>query len=74
MIYAGVPSFSALGLEDGHVPTFWLLLCTIGVLESRIGGSSESLRCSRPAAQFESFLPKTSFNSIIDVYRYMYIA
>ena len=26
MIYAGVPSFFGLGLEDGHVPTFWLLL------------------------------------------------
>ena len=26
MIHAGVPSFFGLGLEDGHVPTFWLLL------------------------------------------------
>ena len=26
MIYAGVPSFFALGLEDGHVGTFWRLL------------------------------------------------
>ena len=26
MIYAGVPSSFALGLEDGHVSTFWLLL------------------------------------------------
>ena len=26
MIYAGVPSFCGLGLDDGHVPTFWLLL------------------------------------------------
>ena len=26
MIYAGLPSFLGLGLEDGHVPTFWLLL------------------------------------------------
>ena len=26
MIYAGVPSFFGLGLEDGHVPTFWLLV------------------------------------------------
>ena len=24
MSYAGVPSFLCLGLEDGHVPTFWL--------------------------------------------------
>ena len=23
MIHAGVPSFHGLGLEDGHVPTFW---------------------------------------------------
>ena len=26
MIYAGVPSFCGLRLEDGHVPTFWLPL------------------------------------------------
>ena len=26
MIYPGVPSFSGLGLEDGHIPTFRLLL------------------------------------------------
>ena len=26
MIDAGVPSFFGLGSEDGHVPTFWLLL------------------------------------------------
>ena len=26
IIYAGFPSFSGLGLEDGHVPTFRLLL------------------------------------------------
>ena len=26
MIYVGFPSFFGLGLEDGHVPTFWLLL------------------------------------------------
>ena len=25
MIYAGVPSFFGLGLEDNHVETFWLL-------------------------------------------------
>ena len=25
LIYAGVPSFFGLGLEDGHVPSFWLL-------------------------------------------------
>ena len=25
VIYAGVPSFLALGLEDGHVPTFLLV-------------------------------------------------
>ena len=24
--YAIVPSFFGLGFEDGHVPTFWLLL------------------------------------------------
>ena len=27
MICAGLPSFVDLELEDGHVPTFWLLLC-----------------------------------------------
>ena len=27
MVYAGVPSFSALGSEDGAVPTFCFLLC-----------------------------------------------
>ena len=26
MIHAGFPSFFGLGLEEGHVPTFWLLL------------------------------------------------
>ena len=26
MIHAGFLSFFGLGLEDGHVPTFWLLL------------------------------------------------
>ena len=26
MAYAGVPSFFGSRLEDGHVPTFWLLL------------------------------------------------
>ena len=26
MIHAGVSSFFGLGLEGGHVPTFWLLL------------------------------------------------
>ena len=26
MIYAGVPSFCVFRLEDGRVPTFWLLL------------------------------------------------
>ena len=26
MIYAGLPSFLGLELEDGHVPTFWLLM------------------------------------------------
>ena len=26
MIYAGVPFLCSMGLEDGHVPTFWLLL------------------------------------------------
>ena len=26
LIYAGIPSFFVLGLEDGHVPTFWLLV------------------------------------------------
>ena len=26
MIYAGLPSFFVLGLEDFHVPTFWLLI------------------------------------------------
>ena len=26
MIYAGCPAFFGLGLEDGHVPTFWLQL------------------------------------------------
>ena len=26
MIHAGFPSFCGLGLEDGHVPTFWNLL------------------------------------------------
>ena len=26
MIYAGLPSFFGLGLEDGHISTFWLLL------------------------------------------------
>ena len=26
IIYAGIPSFFGLGLEDGHVPTLWLLL------------------------------------------------
>ena len=26
MISAGVPSFFDLGSEEGHVPTFWLLL------------------------------------------------
>ena len=25
-IYAGIPSFYSLGLEEGRVPTFWLLL------------------------------------------------
>ena len=28
MMYAGFPSFYGLGLDDGHVPTFWLLLCS----------------------------------------------
>ena len=23
MTYAGIPSFFSLGMEDGHVPTFW---------------------------------------------------
>ena len=26
MILAGFPSFTGLGLEGGHIPTFWLLL------------------------------------------------
>ena len=26
MISAGLPSFFGLGLEDGHIPTFWLVL------------------------------------------------
>ena len=26
LIYAGIPSLFGLGLQDGHVPTFWLLL------------------------------------------------
>ena len=26
VIYAGFPSFFGLGLEDGHLPTFWILL------------------------------------------------
>ena len=26
MINDGFPSFFGLGLEDGHIPTFWLLL------------------------------------------------
>ena len=26
MMYAGFASLFGLGLEDGHVPTFWLLL------------------------------------------------
>ena len=30
MIYAGVHSFFGLGLEEGHVPTFWpLLYCRV---------------------------------------------
>ena len=30
MIHAGRPSFFGLGLEDGPVPTFWLLLQSLG--------------------------------------------
>ena len=26
VIYAGLPSFFGLALEDGHIPTFWRLL------------------------------------------------
>ena len=26
MIYAGLPSFCGLGLEELHIPTLWLLL------------------------------------------------
>ena len=34
VIYAGFPSFFGLGLEDGHVPTFWLLL--YGLYDDRV--------------------------------------
>ena len=36
MTYTGSPSFSGLALEDGHAPTFWLLLYFCG---ARPGGS-----------------------------------
>ena len=39
MIYTGLPSFFGLGLEDGHVPTFWLLLWvsfTQAILRDRV--------------------------------------
>ena len=29
MIYDGFPCFFCLGLEDGHAPAFWLLLCEL---------------------------------------------
>ena len=29
MIYAGLPSFFGLGLEDGLAPTFWLLVYVV---------------------------------------------
>ena len=29
MLYAGCTFFFGLWLEDGHVPTFWLLLCFV---------------------------------------------
>ena len=29
MIFAGLPPFCRLGLEDGHVPTFWFLLYNV---------------------------------------------
>ena len=37
----GFDSFFGLGLEDGHVPSFWLFLCVTFVLGSL---SSEFLR------------------------------
>ena len=30
MIYSGSASFFGMGLEGGHVPTFWLLLYIMG--------------------------------------------
>ena len=38
MIYAGSPSFSGLGLEEGQVPTFWLPLYCDKTLAQRIRG------------------------------------
>ena len=35
MIYARFPSFFGLGLEDSHVPTFWLLLRTTADASSK---------------------------------------
>ena len=38
MIYAGVPSFLGLESEDGHVPTFWLLLYKRLIAKVGFGG------------------------------------
>ena len=35
MIYAGAPSFFGLGLDNCHVPTFWLLLHSVEHLKRR---------------------------------------
>ena len=43
MIYARVPSFLGLRLEDGHVPIFWLLLYVITMSSAQRAGVFPSI-------------------------------
>ena len=54
IIYAGVPCFVGLGLEDGHFPTFWLLLyeALMGYATLLLPGAQ-----GQPHSQLLGFLP-----------------
>ena len=45
VLYAGCPSFFGVGLEDGHVPTFWLLLQVPYLLLMAIAVSPVAFDC-----------------------------
>ena len=64
MIHEGLPSFCGFGLEDGHVPTFWLLqesniklsMCLPAEVKGAIREGEQSLQPNPEDTSKASFL------------------